>query len=468
MLHLPRPIISVLRPFHRAFRAKTWDRAQVLLVGAIVAPKQRTVTSALRILGLRHERQFQRYHRVLNRASWSSRSLSHLLLMSLLRAFVPDDAPVIVGIDETIERRRGGKIAAKGIYRDPVRSSKEHFVKTSGLRWVTLQLLAPIPWVQRVWALPFFSVLAPSERYHQQCGKRHKKVPDWGRLLIVQLRRWLPFREVVVVADSTYAALDLLATCQRLPQPVTLVTRLRLDAALYDPAPMRTPASHGRPRVKGARQPTLAERVADPTTTWRALTVQWYGGVERTLEVTTDTAVWYHSGMAPVPLRWVLIRDPQGQFPTQALLSTTVADTAQQIVERFVLRWHLEVTYHEARTHLGGRNATAMVGAGNWAHDADPAGAVLGGYLVCAPSAGGPGTAGAAERLVHETRADLCRYTCLCPPAALACHPFFHVPTNHRCGKNPTSRLRACDRNLSLCCLKGIKPSSLSERAGWR
>src|SRR5918998_1957786 len=127
MLHLPRPIIKVLSPFRRHFRTPTWDHAQRLLVGAIVAPGQRTVTSALRIMGLRHERHFQRYHRVLNRATWSSRPLSHLLLLLLLRAFVPDDAPVIVGIDETIERRRGGKIAANGIYRDPVRSSKEHF-----------------------------------------------------------------------------------------------------------------------------------------------------------------------------------------------------------------------------------------------------------------------------------------------------------------------------------------------------
>lgn len=357
MLHLPPPIISVLRPFRRAFRAKTWDRAQSLLVGAILAPKQRTVTSALRILGLRHERQFQRYHRVLNRATWSSRTLSHLLLMSLLRAFVPDDAPVIVGIDETIERRRGGKITAKGIYRDPVRSGtlwvKEHFVKTSGLRWVTLQLLAPIPWVQRTWALPFFSVLAPSARYHQQRGKRHKKVPDWGRQLITQLRRWLPYRKLVVVADSTYASLELLAACQRLSQPVTVVTRLRLDAALYDPAPPRGPSERGRPRVKGARQPTLADRAAAPTTAWQALTVQWYGGEERELEVVSDTAVWYHSGMTPLPLRWVLIRDPQGHFPVQALLSTTLDEQPQQIVERFVLRWQVEVTYHEARTQLG-------------------------------------------------------------------------------------------------------------------
>ncbi len=353
MLHLPRPIISVLRPFRPAFRAKTWERAQLLLVGAIVAPGQRTVTSSLRLMGLRHERQFQRYHRVLNRAVWSSRALSHLLLMRLLRAFVPDDAPVLVGIDETIERRRGGKIAAKGIYRDPVRSSKAHFVKTSGLRWVTLQLLAPIPWVQRVWALPFFSVLAPSERYHQQHAKRHKKVPDWGRQLIYQLRRWVPYRQVVVVADSTYATLDLLAACQCLPDPVTLVTRLRLDAALYDPAPPRVPGGRGRPRVKGARQRTLAERGADPTTGWQSLMVQWYGGNEREIEVVSDTAVWYHSGMTPVPLRWVLIRDPQGQFPLQALLSTSVETTPRQMVEWFVLRWQVEVTYHEARTHLG-------------------------------------------------------------------------------------------------------------------
>ncbi len=352
MLHLPRPIIPILRPFRAAFRAKTWERAQLLLVGAIVTPGHRTVTGALRIMGLRHERQFQRYHRVLNRASWSSRALSHVLLLLLLRAFVPDDAPVIVGIDETIERRRGRKIAAKGIYRDPVRSSKEHFVKTSGLRWVTLQLLAPIPWVQHVWALPFFTVLAPSERYHQQRGTRHKKLPDWGRQLICQLRRWLPDRALVVVADSTYAASDLLAACQRLPAPVTLVTRLRLDAALYDPAPPPT-GRRGRPHIKGARQPTLAVRLDDPRTSWHAVTVQWYGGQERSVELASATAVWYHSGMTPVPLRWVLIRDPQGQFAPQALLSTDLETAPQQIVAWFVWRWQVEVTYHEARTHLG-------------------------------------------------------------------------------------------------------------------
>src|ERR671933_1497220 len=181
MLHLPRPIIKVLHPFRRLFRAPSWEHAQRLLVGAILTPGPRTVAAALRVLGLHHEPHFQTYHRVLNRATWSSQALSHLLLLLLLRAFVPEDAPVVVGIDETIERRRCANIAAKGIYRDPVRSSKEHFVKTSGLRWVSMQLLTPMPWMGRVWALPCFTVLAPSERYHQERGQRHKELPARGR-----------------------------------------------------------------------------------------------------------------------------------------------------------------------------------------------------------------------------------------------------------------------------------------------
>jgi hypothetical protein len=260
---------------------------------------------------------------------------------------------VIVGLDDTIERRRGAKIAAKGIYRDPVRSSKAHFVKTSGLRWVSLQLLAPVPWAQRVWALPFFTVLAPTERYHQARGQRHKTLPDWGRQMLLQLRRWLPDRDLVAVADSTYAALDLLAACAGLSHPVTVITRLRLDAALYDPAPARLPGTVGRPRLKGERQPTLAARVPARRTVWRALTVRWYGGTERAIEVTTATAVWYHGGLPPVPVRWVLIRDPAGQFDPQALLCTDPTVSAPQIVEWFVLRWQLEVTFHEARAHLG-------------------------------------------------------------------------------------------------------------------
>jgi DDE superfamily endonuclease len=350
---LPREIVRVLREFEDVFSERVWDWVQVLVVGAILTPGQRTVASVLRVMGLSEERQYQNYHRVLNRARWSSRELGRRLLVVLVETFVPGDGPIVVGLDETIERRRGAKIAAKGIYRDPVRSSKSHFVKTSGLRWISMQLLTEVPWAGRVWGLPFLTVLAPSERYHQERGRGHKTLSDWGRQMIRQLRRWLPDRELVVVADSTYAALELLADAARLAQPVTVVTRLRLDAALYDPAPPREPGTKGRPRVKGERHPTLATRLLDPATVWEALTVPWYGGRTAAVEVATGTAVWYHAGAPTVPLRWVLLRDPAGQFEPQALLSTDPTVPPAQIIAWFVARWPLEVTFHEVRAHLG-------------------------------------------------------------------------------------------------------------------
>jgi hypothetical protein len=350
---LPREIVRVLRVFEDAFSERIWDWVRVLVIGAIVTPGQRTVASVLRVMGLGGERQYQNYHRVLNRARWSSREVSRRLLGLLVQVFVPADGAVLVGLDETIERRRGAKIAAKGIYRDPVRSSKSHFVKTSGLRWISMQLLAEIPWAGRIWGLPFLTVLAPSERYHQERGQRHKTLSDWGRQMIRQLRRWLPDRTLVVVADSTYAVLELLADATGLRQPVTIVTRLRLDAALYDPAPPRTPRTIGRPRVTGDRQPTLAVRLHDPATIWESLTVPWYGGGTAQVEVATGTARWYHRGGPPVSLRWVLLRDPLGQFEPLALLSTDSTVIPAQIIAWFVTRWQVEVTFHEVRTHLG-------------------------------------------------------------------------------------------------------------------
>ena len=349
----PKTILQLLAAFAPVFSRRVWRHARVLAAGALLTPGKRTVAAALRVAGLGRFRRFERYHRVLNRARWSGLAVGRILLGLLVAAFVPD-GPIVFGIDETIERRRGAEIAAKGIYRDAVRSSKSHFVKASGLRWVSLMLLAPIPWAGRVWALPFLTALAPSERYDAERARRHKTLPEWARQLLLVAHRWCPERAIVAVADSSYAALEFLAACRSWANPVTVVTRLRLDAALYEPAPPRQAGQAGRPRRKGTRLPTLATMATDSKTVWTGVTVaDWYGQGERTVEAASDTAVWYHGGMPAAPLRWVLIRDPQGAFATQALLCTDQDAGPAQILAWFVLRWQLEVTFEEARRHLG-------------------------------------------------------------------------------------------------------------------
>jgi hypothetical protein len=345
--------LSLLQSFARLFDSRVWSYAQLLLLGAMLAPGKRTVTSVLRIVGRGNEQRFQNYHRVLNRARWNSRAASQILLGLLIRTFAPS-GPILVGLDDTIERRWGKQIQARAIYRDPVRSSRSHFVKTSGLRWLSLMLLAEIPWVGRVWALPFLTVLAPSKRYDQKRQHRHKTLPDWGPQMLLQLRRWLPDRRLVLVVDSGYAALDFLGGLANRRRAITCITRLRLDAQLYAPATPRYPGPIGRPRRKGERLPSLRQRILDPQTRWQSLTVpHWYGAGPRPLQVATGTAVWYRVSLPVVPLRWVLIRDPQRQFRTQALLCPDLGVSPAQVVQRFVLRWQLETTYAEVRAHLG-------------------------------------------------------------------------------------------------------------------
>ncbi len=350
MLNLPDTIMAYLLPFAPLFTRPTWRHVPLLVVGAILAPGRRMVSSILRVMGHRDDAAFSTYHRVLNRAVWSSLGASRILLGLLIATFAPDGF-LVLGIDETLERRRGKTITATGIYRDPVRSSKGHFVKARALRWVSLMLLVPIPWAGRTWALPFLSVLAPSARYNHDHERRHKMITDWARQMVRVVQRWCPTRHLVLVGDSTYAALDFLAATRDV---ATIVTRLRLDARLFDPPPPRAPGQKGRPRVVGERRPTLAARLADVATTWTALTVPfWYGETDRIIEVASGTALWYSTGLPPAPIRWVLIRDPDDTFPPQALLCTDLAASPLQIVSWFVLRWRLETTFHEVRDHLG-------------------------------------------------------------------------------------------------------------------
>lgn len=352
MLTLPAELLSQIVEFAPLFSKRVWEQAKVLLVGAILAPGKRTVTSCLRVMGLSDEKRFEKYHRVLNRARWSAFEASRILLGLLIAAFAAS-GEVIIGLDDTIERRWGARIKARGIYRDPVRSSKSHFVKTSGLRWLCCMLLVTVPWAGAVWGLPFLTVLAPSERYYAEERKRgHQRLADRAWQAIHLIMRWLPKRTVIFVADSSFAVLDLLYLVSTTPG-ASLITRLRLDAQLYEPAPKRKKGQKGRPRVKGKRKPSLQKKLESRRTKWSSVKVDWYGEKDREIEIYSETAVWYKSGSVPVPIRWVLIRDPQGKFESQALLSTNLNHSPQQVVEIFIRRWRVEVTFEEARAHLG-------------------------------------------------------------------------------------------------------------------
>lgn len=164
MFTLPAEIMVVMQSFAPEFSERIWDWVQVLVIGAILAPKKRTVTAVLHIMGLSQERQYQNYHRVLNRAHWSSLAVSRSLLRLLVADFVPAGQPVLLAADETLERRRGRRIAAKGHFRDPILSSEKISVASEGLRWVSMMLVVPVPWSKRPWALPFLTVLAPHEK----------------------------------------------------------------------------------------------------------------------------------------------------------------------------------------------------------------------------------------------------------------------------------------------------------------
>lgn len=346
----PSKLASLSLIFESLFSKRLWQSVQILLTGAILSVGTRTVTAALRVVGMAEDTRFQRFHRVLSRAKWSSVKASRRLLLALIDAFVPE-GPLIMALDDTIERRRGAKIAARGVYRDPVNSTDKNLVKTSGLRWLCLMLVAPIPWAGRHWALPFCSILAPSKRYYLNRNRPVRTLLERARLILYMVRRWLPERQMIVVADSSFSALDFL---NKVGRELCFVTRLKLNAGLYDPPPERVCGTLGRPRLKGARQPALREVLKNPATVWHALTVaKWYSLTERAIEFTTGTALWYHGGMPLVPLRWVLVRDPKGKLEPRAFLCTDQSATPEQILNWFVKRWQIEVTFEEARAHLG-------------------------------------------------------------------------------------------------------------------
>ena len=348
---LPDPIIEVLTVFRPLFTAPTWRKLMTLLAGTLLAHGRRTVAAALRASGNDQLPNWSSFHQVLNRARWSPLAVSRQLFLLIVATFVPAGACVDLVIDETLERRWGSKIRKRGHYRDSALSSRERSVSSPGLRWIVMAVVVTLPWTKQRWALPFLCVLATTPEVSAQLGKRHKTVAMWAHQTISLVRRWLPDREIKLMGDTAYSVLELGLHAQE--QQVTLITTGRLDAVLHEAPPERTQHTIGRPRVVGQRLPSLEQVLPNSETIWHTLTLPWYGEGERTVEVCTGTAWWYRYGSDPLPIRWVLTRDPSGKRPPKAIFCTDSTQEAEQVVRDFMKRWSLEVTFEESRAYLG-------------------------------------------------------------------------------------------------------------------
>src|ERR1700733_1405744 len=306
-LHLPQAFVAWMAPFLAGFCQRRRDTAAALAVGALLAIGPRSVTNCLRALGLAGHPSFTAFHRVLNRNVWSGLTLGRTLLRLLVPAFEPDRPFVIIGVDHPRERRRGRRIEPASHFHDAVRSTAKNHVTSRGLRWISAMLLVQVPFAARIWGLPVLTALTPSRDWCERHKRCYRPVTQWAERLLLTLHRWLPERVIVAVMDGEFAAIDLL---HRLRRYMIVITRLRLDAALFDP-----PSAYkggGRYPKKGARQMLLKARITDRTTRWKravqASRTSWRNG--GWIEYASGTALWYHAGKQPLPMRWVLVRYP--------------------------------------------------------------------------------------------------------------------------------------------------------------
>ena len=344
-------VLKVLEAFRPEFTPRTWAKVVPLTLGTILARGRRTVAADLRQMGLHDRPDFSSYHQVFNRAAWSPLRVARRLLSAAIRAFAPEGFGLTFAIDETLERRWGKKVRTRGHYRDPLASSKGRSVSASGIRWIVLALIVTVPRSSKPWALPILSLPSPTPKVSLKLGRRHRTIAEHARRMIACLRRWLPGIALTVVGDTAYSVIELGLACRR--RDVRLIAPLRLDARLFTPAPQRPPGTVDRPRVAGDRLPNLDVVLTDPGTTWCRATVRWYDGADRELELASGAAVWYHNGMEPLPIRWALVRDPGGRLAPRAYFSTRLEDGPATIPAEVVKRWPIEVTFEEARVHLG-------------------------------------------------------------------------------------------------------------------
>jgi hypothetical protein len=341
------PVLTMLRP---TFSTPTYNRFLVLLVGALLTTGRRTITNILRIVRQQAPGHASSYHRVFSQRRWSPWVMARALIRFLLDHVVPS-GPVLLAGDDTVTEHPGPKVFGKGRHRDAVRSSHRYTAYRWGHKWVVVSVLVKLPFARRPWALPVLVALYHPPEWDREHGTRHKTPAHLARLLLARLIRWLPQRHFIFVGDMGYGTSETARFCQQHRRHLTIVSKFYGDAALYQPPPPRTCHTMGRPRVKGQKRASPHEVVANTTKRTR-LTVAWYGGTTRDIEVVTGTGHWYRIGEDLVEVRWVYVHDCTGTHRDEYFFTTNITMTPQQMVECYTQRWSIETTFQECREYL--------------------------------------------------------------------------------------------------------------------
>ena len=358
MLDLPAEILTILAIFSPLFSRPIYKNVIHLFIGHVLTKGRRTIADILRTLDLKNCKNFSRFHWVLSRAKWSACKAAGILLLEIIRVFLPNEE-IIIPIDTTIERRKGEKIKGLGRQRDPVRSTKSRKVLTIGLQWLVASVSVKLPNCLTRWSLPFFTQLIPPKqplstsrnKHDLTTKKKHKKLTEWTVQLIMQIRRWLgDGKKFVIVADVAFACYKIGHACIKMNG--ALISRLRLDARVFN-FPSGEKKRKGRPLLVGPRFPLFSDYLKDPSLVWQEIEADWYGGGRKKLLIYTGTGLWYAFGISPLPIRWVVVKDPENKSDPVVLFSTDLKHSAGRIIEVFVSRWPLEVTFEESKRHLG-------------------------------------------------------------------------------------------------------------------
>lgn len=340
MPHLPKTIIACLLPFRAIFRLeKSFVKMIFLFIGATICQSGRTVCGCLRALGMKGEESFTNYHHVLNRCRFSLLKGVKILIEMLLPL---TGTSIVLVVDEHLERRRGEKIKAKATYRDPVASSKRWLVKCTGLKWVVLAILVTFPWSKRPFALPVFCVLRYPEDHPKNTRRSVRSGTDLICQMLIVIRRWFPNLRITLLGDGDYARVKLCKICQRLS--IGLISRLRTDARLHDFVTEKK--KRGRKKKVGKRLDDSAKGL------WKKLNIRWYGGQTKEVIATSRECLWLagkKSAVIALKAIWVQLR-PNDEM---ILMTTNLDMSVLEIIEGYVKRWNIEVTFRECREYLG-------------------------------------------------------------------------------------------------------------------